>query len=70
MPLFATPTVDVDKALERLPSGVREAWVLHHLRGLSFRSIAAQLGITVVAAKLRSSRATRALRDLLLDESD
>jgi RNA polymerase sigma-70 factor (ECF subfamily) len=69
-PLLATPAADVGEALEHLPPGTREAWILHHLRGVSFRSIAAQLGITVDAAKLRSSRATRALRDFLAGESD
>lgn len=68
-PLLATPTADVGEALEHLPPGTREAWMLHHLDGLSFRSIAAQLGISVAAAKLRSSRATRALRNFLIGES-
>jgi DNA-directed RNA polymerase specialized sigma24 family protein len=35
---------------------------LHHAFGFSFESIAARLGITPLAAKLRSSRATKALR--------
>lgn len=69
-PRLATPAADVGEALERLPRGTREAWILHHLDGMSFRSIATQLGISVAAAKLRSSRATRALRDLLIGESD
>jgi RNA polymerase sigma-70 factor (ECF subfamily) len=56
---------DVAEAVERLPPGRREAWVLHHLHGLSFRQIAARLRIGVGAAKLRSSRATRALRSEL-----
>jgi RNA polymerase sigma-70 factor (ECF subfamily) len=68
--LLATPTADVGEALEHLPPGTREAWIMHHLDGLSFRSIADRLGISVAAAKLRSSRATRALRDLLIGESD
>lgn len=54
--------LDMEKALRRLPVGTRDPWLLHHVLGHSFDAIAARLGITVVAAKLRSSRATRALR--------
>jgi len=53
---------DIESALTALPSSTREPWLLHHVFGFSFDSIAARLGITVMAAKLRSSRATRALR--------
>jgi len=54
--------LDVENAVTALPASTREPWLLHHVFGVSFESIAARLGITVVAAKLRSSRATRALR--------
>lgn len=54
--------LDMENALKRLPVGTRDPWLLHHVFGHSFDAIAAHLGITVVAAKLRSSRATRALR--------
>lgn len=54
--------LDLERALATLPAGTREPWLLHHLFGFSFRAIAERLGISVVAAKLRSSRATRALR--------
>jgi DNA-directed RNA polymerase specialized sigma24 family protein len=57
--------LDVGSALAALPQSTREAFVLHHVLGLSFRSIAERLGVTVVAAKLRSSRAMRALRAVL-----
>lgn len=57
--------LDMAYALKRLPVGTRDPWLLHHVLGLSFDSIAARLGITVMAAKLRSSRATRALRHAL-----
>ncbi len=53
---------DVAEALARLPAGRREVWVLHHVHGLSFQQIAEQFRIGVGAAKLRSSRAMRALR--------
>ena len=54
--------LDTERAIETLPRSVREPWLLHHAFGFSFESIAARLGITPMAAKLRSSRATRALR--------
>jgi len=54
--------LDIDKALAGLPAATREPWLLHHVFGFSFESIAARLGITAMAAKLRSSRATKALR--------
>ena len=56
---------DLREALRTLPPTRREAWVLHHHHGWSFQEIAARLSIGVDAAKLRSSRAMRALRRLL-----
>jgi len=56
---------DLQEALGRLSATRREAWVLHHHHGWSFEEIAARLSIGVDAAKLRSSRAMRALRDWL-----
>ncbi len=58
-------SLDIESALTGLPASTREAWLLHHVFGFSFGSIAKRLGITVMAAKLRSSRATRALRTAL-----
>ncbi len=58
-------TLDVERALAGLPASAREPWLLHHVFGLSFQSIAQQLGISAMAARLRSSRATRALRTAL-----
>jgi RNA polymerase sigma-70 factor (ECF subfamily) len=52
-------------ALEQLPPGRREAWLLHHVRGLSFEEVAARLKIASGAARLRSSRAMEQLRGLL-----
>lgn len=54
--------LDIENALATLPSSTRDPWLLHHVFGFSFDSIATRLGITAMAAKLRSSRATRALR--------
>jgi RNA polymerase sigma-70 factor (ECF subfamily) len=56
---------DVHEALHRLPAGRREAWVLHHVQGLSFQEVAERLRIGVAAAKLRSSRGMKSLRAAL-----
>jgi RNA polymerase sigma-70 factor, ECF subfamily len=56
---------DVEEALQQLPPTRRDVWRLHHVHGLSFREIAARLGIGEGAAKLRSSRAMTTLRALL-----
>jgi RNA polymerase sigma-70 factor (ECF subfamily) len=53
---------DVEEALRRLPARGREVWVLHHVHGWSFQQIALRFQIGVGAAKLRSSRAMKALR--------
>jgi len=66
----SSPSLDrraLASALRRLPASRREAWVLHHVHGLSFAEIAARLRIGLDAAKLRSSRAMIALRSLLGD---
>jgi RNA polymerase sigma-70 factor (ECF subfamily) len=55
-------------ALEQLGPERREALLLHHVWGFSFREIAGILGITEAAAKLRSSRGMADLRDLLSDD--
>jgi RNA polymerase sigma-70 factor, ECF subfamily len=57
--------LDAENAIDILPRSVREPWLLHHAFGFSFESIAARLGITPMAAKLRSSRATKTLRAAL-----
>ena len=55
----------LDTALAGVPASARNVWLLHHLSGLSFRAIAARLGISEMAAKLRSSRVTKELRSAL-----
>lgn len=55
----------VGRALARVPPDGRRAFLLHHWHGLSFRDIAARLGIEPAAAKVRSSRAAQRLRRLL-----
>jgi RNA polymerase sigma-70 factor (ECF subfamily) len=55
----------VRDALTRVSSEKREAMLLHHVEGWSFREIARRLGIRESAAKLRSSRGVKQLRNLL-----
>lgn len=55
----------VRKALARLSIDRREAVILHHVQGLSFQEVGAVLGITAMAAKLRSHRAMGELREFL-----
>jgi RNA polymerase sigma-70 factor (ECF subfamily) len=58
----------VRSALEQIGPDRREALLLHHLWGFSFREIAGILGITGAAAKLRSSRGMADLRYLIGDD--
>jgi RNA polymerase sigma-70 factor, ECF subfamily len=57
----------VRDALRHVSPDRRGALLLHHIGGWSFREIARKLGIRETAAKLRSSRAVRQLRDALRD---
>jgi DNA-directed RNA polymerase specialized sigma24 family protein len=59
------PTADVAAALGRLSVDRREAVILHHVQGLSFQEVGSVLGITTMAAKLRSHRAMGELRGIL-----
>jgi RNA polymerase sigma-70 factor (ECF subfamily) len=55
----------VRDALRHISADRRGALLLHHVGGWSFREIARKLGIRETAAKLRSSRAVRQLRNAL-----
>jgi RNA polymerase sigma-70 factor (ECF subfamily) len=55
----------VRAALEKLPEGQREVVVLHRWHGLSFGEIAAVVGATEGAVKVRAHRAYLALRAIL-----
>lgn len=57
------------RALGLVSPPQRQALLAHHQWGLSFREIGARLGIGEAAAKLRSSRGVRRLREILRDES-
>ena len=61
---------EIERALRSAPPHGRRAFLLHHLRGFTFDEIAAQLGIRKGAAKIRSSRAARIMRKLLLERRD
>ncbi len=56
---------EVRDALQQVPADRRQALVLHHVAGLSFREIGRKLGIREAAAKLRSSRGIGNLRSIL-----
>jgi len=55
-------------ALARLPQTQREALLLHHVEGLSFREVGEVQGTTALAAKLRAHRGMVGLRTLLAGE--
>lgn len=64
-PKDAVADLSIRRALAQLPASRRRPWILHHVHGFSFDEIGRRLGIGADAAKLRSSRAMRALRSLL-----
>jgi len=55
----------VRRALARVAPERREALLLHHVAGLSFREVGAVLGITEGAAKVRAHRGAVELREIL-----
>ena len=65
--LFPDPLLEraVQTALAQLPVQQREAIVLHRFEGFSFGEIAATLGLTESAVKVRAHRGYVRLRDLL-----
>ena len=61
----AIPAADVETALRRLPPAGRDAWLMHHVQGLTFPEIATRLRIETSAARLRAHRAMVVLRTAL-----
>jgi RNA polymerase sigma-70 factor (ECF subfamily) len=55
----------VREAVAALPDAHREVIVLHHFEGLPLKEVAAALGCTVGAAKLRAHRGYETLRRVL-----
>lgn len=61
----AIPAGDVETALRRVPPAGRDAWLMHHVHGLTFPEIATRLRIETSAARLRAHRAMVVLRTAL-----
>jgi RNA polymerase sigma-70 factor, ECF subfamily len=57
--------VDLDRALERLPDGCREAFVLHDVEGFDHKEVARMLGIAEGTSKSQVFKARLKLRALL-----
>lgn len=57
--------VDFESAVERLPDGAREVFVLHDVEGYKHREIADLLGVTSGTSKSQLHRARMILRDHL-----
>ena len=57
--------IDLHKALEMLPPGIREVVVLHDMESYTHEEIAAVLAIGVSASKMRLHRGRTALRTIL-----
>jgi RNA polymerase sigma-70 factor (ECF subfamily) len=57
--------IDLDRALERLPDGCREAFVLHDVEGMDHKEVAALLGIAEGTSKSQVFKARLKLRALL-----
>jgi RNA polymerase sigma-70 factor (ECF subfamily) len=57
--------LDLDRALERLPDGCREAFVLHDVEGLDHKEVGARLGIAEGTSKSQVFKARLKLRALL-----
>ena len=64
-PARADLTVDFEAAIERLPPGAREIFVLHDVEGYKHREIAAMLDITSGTSKRQLHRARMLLRQHL-----
>ena len=58
-------TIDLARAIERLPAGQRAAFVLRRVRGLSYDEVATALGCTPEAARARVSEAAKTVRRLV-----
>jgi len=57
--------LDLDRALERLPDGCREAFVLHDVEGFDHKEVGAMLGIAEGTSKSQVFKARMKLRTLL-----
>jgi RNA polymerase sigma-70 factor (ECF subfamily) len=57
--------LDLDRAIERLPEGCREAFVLHDVEGLDHKEVGERLGIAEGTSKSQVFKARLKLRALL-----
>jgi len=57
--------LDLERALERLPEGCREAFVLHDVEGFDHKEVASLLGIAEGTSKSQVFKARSRLRGLL-----
>lgn len=57
--------MDFETALEKLPAGAREVFVLHDIEGYKHEEIAEMLGVTAGTSKSQLHRARMVLRDCL-----
>jgi RNA polymerase sigma-70 factor, ECF subfamily len=57
--------IDLDRAIERLPDGCREAFVLHDVEGFDHKEVGAMLGIAEGTSKSQVFKARLKLRGLL-----
>jgi RNA polymerase sigma-70 factor, ECF subfamily len=61
-PARADLTVDFEQAMEQLPNGAREIFVLHDVEGYKHREIAVMLGIATGTSKRQLHRARMLMR--------
>lgn len=64
-PRDTATTIDLERAIRRLPAGARSAFVLHDLEGYRHEEIAAMTGLAVGTLKSQLHRARRLLREAL-----
>jgi RNA polymerase sigma-70 factor, ECF subfamily len=64
-PYGSDTKMDFEAALEKLPDGAREIFVLHDIEGYKHEEIANLLGVTAGTSKSQLHRARMALRDVM-----
>jgi RNA polymerase sigma-70 factor (ECF subfamily) len=64
-PARADQRVDFERAIEQLPPGAREIFVLHDIEGYKHREIASMLGIASGTSKRQLHRARMLMRQHL-----
>jgi RNA polymerase sigma-70 factor (ECF subfamily) len=60
----------LENALHELPPNYREIFLLHHVQGMSYESIAETTGDSVGSLKVRSHRARKILKEVLFSQSE